>query len=74
MEKEKCLLFNRVGEQKLGEAVQSTDFGEVYEMPTYEPYVDDNGDGISHDTDADDELMPLTVVGRKRDSDGKPIR
>ena len=95
MEKEKRQLFNRVVEQKLGEAVQSTDFGEGYEMPTYEPYVDDNGDGIGHATDADDELTPLTfdnylgaevvlpkgddmvagkVVGRKRDSDGKPIR
>ena len=39
MEKEKRLLFNRVVEQKLGEAVQSTDVGEGYEMPTYELYV-----------------------------------
>ena len=78
----------------MGEAAQSTDFGEGYETPTYEPYTDDDGDGIGHATDVDDEPMPLTfdnylgakvvlpkgddmvagkVVGRKRDSDGKPI-
>ena len=79
----------------MGEAAQSTDFGEGYEIPTYEPYADDDGNGIGHATDADDEPTPLTfdnylgaevvlpkgddmvagkVVGRKRDSDGKPIR
>ena len=93
-EKEKRQLFDRLDEQKLGEAAQSTDFGEGYETPTYEPYTDDDGDGIGHTTDADDEPTPLTfdnylgaevvlskgddmvagkVVGRKRDSDGKPV-
>ena len=59
-EKEKHQLFDRVVEQKLGEAAQSTDFGEGYEMPTYKPYVDDDGDGIGHAMDADDEPTPLT--------------
>ena len=94
-ERERCHLFDKVVEQKLGEAAQSSDFGEGYETLTYEPYVDDDGDGIGHATDADDKPMPLTfdnclgaevvlpkgddmvagkVVGRKRDSNGEPIR
>ena len=93
-EKEKRQLFDKVVAQKLGEAAQSSDFGEGYETLTYEPYADDDGDGIGHAIDADDKLMPLTfdnylgaevvlpkggdmvagkVIGRKRDSDGKPI-
>ena len=59
-EKEKHQLFNRVVEQQLGEAGQSSDFGEGYEMPTYEPYADNDGDGIGHAMDADDEPTPLT--------------
>ena len=54
VEKEKCQLFDEVVEQRLGEAAQSSDFGEGYETPTYEPYTDDDGDGISHSADADD--------------------
>ena len=59
-EKEKCQLFNEVVEQRLGKAAQSSDFGEGYETLTYEPYTDDDGDGISHSVDADDEPTPLT--------------
>ena len=59
-EKEERQLFDKVIEQKLGKAAQSSDFGEGYEMPTYEPYVDNDGDGIGHATDADDEPTPLT--------------
>ena len=46
----------------MGKAAQSTDFREGYEMPTYEPYTDDDGDRIDHAMDADDEPMPLTFV------------
>ena len=59
-QKEKHQLFDKVVEQKLGEAAQSSDFGEGYETPTYELYADDNGDGSGHATDADDEPTPLT--------------
>ena len=47
-------------EQRLGKAAQSSEFWEGYEMPTYEPYTDDDGNGIGHATDADNEPMPLT--------------
>ena len=59
-EKEKHQLFDKVVEQRLGEAVQSPDFGEGYETPTFEPYANDDGNGIGHAEDADDEPMPLT--------------
>ena len=35
-------------------------FGEDYETLTYEPYEDEDGDGIGHAMDADDEPTPLT--------------
>ena len=59
-EKEKHQLFDKVVEQKLGKAAQSSDFGGGYETPTYEQYTDDDGDGIGHATDADAEPTPLT--------------
>ena len=60
-EKQKRQIFDKVVEQRLGKAAQSSDFGEGYEMPTYEPYADDDGDGIGHAMDVDDEPMPLTI-------------
>ena len=60
LEKEEHQLFDRLVEQKLAEAAQSTEFRSGYETPTYEPYTDDDGDGIGHPTDVDDEPTPLT--------------
>ena len=59
-EKETHQLFDTMVEQRFGEAGQSSDFGEGYEMPTYELYADDDGDEVGHATDVDDEPTPLT--------------
>ena len=45
---------------RLGSSATTQDFGEDYPTPEYELYEDDEGDGIPHAKECDDEPTPIT--------------
>ena len=45
---------------KLGSSANTQDFEDDYSTPEYDLYEDDDGDGIAHVKECDDEPTPIT--------------
>ena len=59
-ERKKRESHDQVIYSRLRSSASTQDFEEDYSTPEYELYEDDDGDGISHATECDDESTPMT--------------
>ena len=59
-EKKKRESYDQMINSRLGSSATTHDFGEDYPTPEYELYEDDEGDGIPHAKECDDEPTPIT--------------
>ena len=59
-ERKKRESYDQTIYSRLGSSTSTQDFEEDYSTPEYELYEDDDGDGISHIEECDDEPTPIT--------------
>ena len=59
-EKKKRESYDQLIHSKLGSPVSAQDFEEDYSTPEYELYEDDDGDGVAHAKECEDEPTPIT--------------
>ena len=59
-EKKKRKSYDQLVHSKLGSPATTQDFEEDYSTPEYELYEDDDGDGVPHARECEDEPTPIT--------------